>query len=161
MPNTVVTKLVTHSLANPTSLHHCDGNIVVGVSVVGCRRGWIHPGYGPPPFYLRPLFLPAPGYEGTVSGCGCCQALSSPPPLLHLLSGTSFPPLLHPHQTVIQDRRCSLRATLADWFPFLGALRAPWPVQVFPAADTGQYWFSQPLGSGQYWFSYRFFRFLY
>ena len=93
MPNTAVTKLVTHSLANPYDENiagqYCDGNIVVGVSVVGCRRGWIHPGYGPPPFYLRPLFLPAPGYEGTVSGCGCCQALSSPPPLLLLLSCSS------------------------------------------------------------------------
>ena len=127
MPNTVVTKLVTRRLGQRDF-------------ETGPLFDTLLPASSPAP---PPLLLPCPDTLRIpiVSGCGCCQALSSPPPLLHLLSGTSFPPLLHPHQTVIQDRRCSLRATLADWFPFLGALRAPWPVQVFPAADTGQYWF--------------------
>ena len=76
-------------------------------------------GYGPPPFYLRlNLYIDLCFY-------------------LYIYLQHQEPT----HRTGIQDRRCSLRVTLADWFPFLGAPRAPWPVQVFPAADTGQYWF--------------------
>ena len=187
MPNTGVTKLVTHRLANPTSLHHCDGNIVVGVSFVGCRRE-----VDTSRIWATSL-LPAPFVSTRARIRGHCiwvRLLSGPlfptsspaPPLLLLLTKTSA---RSTHWTGIQDRRCSLRVTLADWFPFLGAVRAPWPVQVFPAADTGQYCFF--LASGiwpvlvflsvfpfsvlimastgflifcgfpEYWFSYRWF----
>ena len=110
----------------------------------------------------------------------CCLALSSPPPLLHLPASSPAPPLLlactsslappflHLHQTStgIQDRRCSLWATLADWFPFLGPLGL---CKIFPPripASTGflSLWDLASTGFligfsvfctdyGEYWFS--------
>ena len=98
MPNTVVTKQVTHCCGQ----HRADWHMHSPPSLLSC-----------------------------ISSHPCLLSCTSSSP--HLLSCTSSPPLLHLglHQTGIQDLQCHLWVTLSDWFHFLGALQAPWPVQVF------------------------------